>query len=31
MHGGEATQVINAFKALSPKDQMDLLAFIQSL
>jgi len=31
MHGGEATQVINAFKALSPSDQADLLAFIQSL
>ena len=31
MHGGEATQVINAFKALSPQDQADLMAFIQSL
>ncbi len=31
MHGGEATQVINAFKALSPSDQADLLAFIRSL
>jgi CxxC motif-containing protein (DUF1111 family) len=31
MHGGEATQVINGFKALSPSDQADLLTFIQSL
>ena len=31
LHGGEATQVINNFKALSPSDQADLLAFIQSL
>lgn len=31
MHGGEATQVINLFKGLSPQDQADLLAFIQSL
>lgn len=31
MHGGEATQVINAYKALSPQDQSDLMAFIKSL
>lgn len=31
MHGGEATQVIQQFNALSPTDQANLLQFIQSL
>lgn len=31
MHGGEATQVIQQFKALSPSDQGDLITFIKSL
>jgi CxxC motif-containing protein (DUF1111 family) len=31
LHGGEATQVIQQFNALSPQDQANLLAFIQSL
>jgi CxxC motif-containing protein (DUF1111 family) len=30
-HGGEATQVIGMFSALSPSDQADLIAFISSL
>jgi len=30
-HGGEATQVTNAYKALSSSDQADLQAFINSL
>lgn len=30
-HGGEAQQVITNFNALSPQDQADLLAFIDSL
>ena len=30
-HGGEATQVISNFNALSPQDQADLIAFISSL
>ena len=30
-HGGEATQVIQNFNALSPSDQADLIAFISSL
>ncbi|HKD03011.1 MAG TPA: di-heme oxidoredictase family protein [Terriglobales bacterium] len=30
-HGGEATQVIQTFNALSPSDQADLIAFISSL
>ena len=31
MHGGEATQVIKNFQALSPSDQADLITFISSL
>lgn len=30
-HGGEATEVIQTFNALSPSDQADLIAFISSL
>ena len=30
-HGGEATQVISNFNALSASDQADLVAFISSL
>jgi len=30
-HGGEATQVINGYTALSPNDQGDLIKFINSL
>jgi len=31
MHGGEATQVITQFKALSPQDMASLMAFLESL
>jgi CxxC motif-containing protein (DUF1111 family) len=30
-HGGEATQSINKFKALSPQDQADVITFLNTL